>query len=90
MVKGNRRGILPEFGNPVEGYEITADDNGKHIHTFLVREGCDGSPNCAMEWYVSDTADWLGPGFNIHFSDSELEQIYQAVKSIRQHRRTTK
>lgn len=74
--------------NPRDGFEITIADNGKNIHSMLTREGCDGSPACAMEMYISNSHDWLhNPSFNIHYSDDELELIYRAVKAIRKLRK---
>jgi hypothetical protein len=77
-----------KYDNPESGFIVRAADNGKTIHTMLIREGCDGSPHCAMEWYVGIGADYLNDGPNIHFSDSELESLYKAVKAVRKARRS--
>jgi hypothetical protein len=76
-----------EYDSPVMGFEIVVLDNGKNTHSALVREGCDGSPDCAMEWYVSKGHRWLAMDMNIHFSDRELERMYKSIKAVRKARR---
>lgn len=77
----------PQSGNVQDGFQITLANSSRNMHTLLIREGCDGSPSCAMEWYIGKGLDYLNEGPNIHFSDSELEEVYQAVKAVRKQRR---
>lgn len=73
--------------DPVNGYVTTISDNGINTHTMMIREGCTGSPDCAMEWYIGEGTNYLNEGPNIHFSDRELEDLYRAVKAVRKHRK---
>jgi len=82
---------MMEYDNPMDGFKLVIDDNGKRTHTALVREGCSGSPACAMEWYLSKSTDFLhDPNFNVHFSDEEMEMMYRAIKAIRKNRKEGK
>jgi hypothetical protein len=73
----------------VRGVEILTGRTAAKAHTVLVREGCSGSPNCAMEIYISyKSVDYLS-GPNLHMDDEELEEFYQAVRAVRKARRQT-
>lgn len=70
-----------------QGEQIIVGRTARNVHTVLVREGCSGSPNCALEIYVSHkTTDYLS-GPNLHMDDDELERFYRAVKAVRKARR---
>lgn len=74
-------------GDIEQGIEIIAGNTARKVHTILVREGCSGSPNCALEIYVShESVDYLN-GPNLHMTDDEAEQLYQAIKAVRRARR---
>lgn len=72
--------------NPVDGYTITIGETG-HPHTVMIREGCSGSPNCALEFWAGRGSDYTG-GVNLHLSDREVRKLYRAVKAVRRARRT--
>ena len=70
------------------GRKITIAGTARQIHTILIRGGCDGSPNCALEIYAAKGSDYLATdGINLHVNDAELEAIYQAVKTVRKYRK---
>jgi hypothetical protein len=54
--------------------------------SMMVREGCSGSPRCALEIYAAEGINPID-GPNFHFDGVELEQIYQAIKAVRKARR---
>lgn len=70
------------------GVEIRSAVTAKVLHSMLVREGCDGSPDCALEIHAARGPDWLGNnGINLHLNDDEAEQLFQAIKAVRKQRR---
>lgn len=72
------------------GEQIAVFRNGRTKHTMLVREGCSGSPNCALEMYVAKGESYVTIDcLNLHLTDDEMEAVYQAVKAVRKARRKT-
>lgn len=73
------------------GVEIIVRETASRATAMLVREGCSGSPRCALELYVATGDDYLGDStVNVHMADAELETLYKAVKAIRKARRATR
>lgn len=73
--------------NVVDGFKIIVGQTAIRTHTVLVREGCTGSPNCALEMYVGPAGGTYIDGPNLHMTDEEAEALYQAVKAVRKARR---
>jgi hypothetical protein len=70
------------------GFVISIATTNKGEHSMLIREGCDGSQSCAMVWYVAEGDNYLSlKSLDLHFNDSELETVYEAIKSVRKERR---
>jgi hypothetical protein len=69
-----------------EGIPLRVIENGMKMFSLLIREGCSGSPNCALEIYIAAGYDYLA-GLNLHLSDPEAEMLYQALKAVRKARK---
>lgn len=74
--------------NIYDGIKITIGGTAITTHQMMIREGCTGSPNCALEMYVGRPTYVDGP--NLHMTDEEAEALYQAVKAIRKARRKSR
>lgn len=68
------------------GVEIAIVRTVRELHTMLVREGCSGSPKCALEIYVAQGPNYLN-GLNLHMSDTEMDQVYEAIRAVRRARK---
>lgn len=72
--------------NVEDGITIHVEETASQHHTILVREGCSGSKDCALEVYVdAGNKDPYG-GLNLHFSEGEARDLRRALDAVNFHR----